>query len=152
MKSKATAVYFAARFSRRTELRLYAEELKTAGFQITSDWIYDLEPEAPWEIAVKGKADFDRSDALIAFTEPQRMKNGTRGGRHVEPGIALALKKRVIIVGPRENVFCHLPQVSRIPECDAARVGTLLKTKVDDSEIGYRLVSAQKPEASDQPW
>ena len=44
---------------------------------------------------------------VIVFTgEPS-----TSGGLHTEFGMALALKKRLILVGPRENVFHTLPEV-----------------------------------------
>lgn len=49
-------------------------------------------------------------ELLIAFTEPPRSSN-SRGGRHVELGIALGQMKRVWIVGPRENIFCWLDGV-----------------------------------------
>ena len=35
----------------------------------------------------------------------------TSGGLHAEFGMALALRKRLILVGPRENIFHTLPQV-----------------------------------------
>ena len=47
---------------------------------------------------------------LIAFTEEPR-SSASRGGRHVELGIALGQMKRVWIVGPRENIFCWLDDV-----------------------------------------
>lgn len=49
-------------------------------------------------------------ELLIAFTEEPRSGN-SRGGRHVELGIALGQMKRVWIVGPRENIFCWLDGV-----------------------------------------
>ena len=49
-------------------------------------------------------------DLLIAFTEPPR-SNSSRGGRHVELGIALGMMKRVWVVGHRENIFCWLEYV-----------------------------------------
>ena len=45
----------------------------------------------------------------------------TRGGRHAEFGIALALGKRVIVIGPRENVFHALPAVERYESWAAFR-------------------------------
>jgi hypothetical protein len=49
-------------------------------------------------------------DLLIGFTEKPR-EGGSRGGRHVEFGIALGRMKQVWIVGPRENIFCWLEDV-----------------------------------------
>jgi crossover junction endodeoxyribonuclease RusA len=56
--------------------------------------------------------DIKSCDLLIAFTEADMHP---RGSRHVELGIALALGKKIIVVGPRENVFCCLPQVMHLP-------------------------------------
>lgn len=47
----------------------------------------------------------------ICFTEEPRSDKG-RGGRHVEMGIALGAMKRVWVVGPRENIFCWLEDVT----------------------------------------
>ena len=44
-------------------------------------------------------------------TEPPREPSSSRGGRHVEFGIALARSKRLIVVGHRENVFHWLHMV-----------------------------------------
>jgi hypothetical protein len=41
---------------------------------------------------------------------------GGKGGRHVEYGLALGLGKRLIICGPRENIFHTLPQVEHYPD------------------------------------
>lgn len=62
-------------------------------------------------------------DLLIAFTEEP---DQARGGRHVELGIALGAtlagstmrerNRRIIICGPRENLFCWLPLVENYPD------------------------------------
>lgn len=38
-----------------------------------------------------------------------------RGGRHVEFGVAVASCKRLVVIGPRENIFHHLPRVEVFP-------------------------------------
>ena len=48
-------------------------------------------------------------DMLVSLQEEPR--NNSRGGRHVEFGIAIGLSKIVIAVGPRETVFHHLPEI-----------------------------------------
>ena len=53
------------------------------------------------------------ADTVIIFTEIPNTILAT-GGRHVEFGLALAQGKRVIIVGPRENVFHYLLLDSQI--------------------------------------
>jgi hypothetical protein len=58
-------------------------------------------------------------ELLIAFTEQPRHE-ASRGGRHVEFGIALGLMKQVWIVGPRENIFCWLEDVRQFDTFEAA--------------------------------
>jgi hypothetical protein len=49
------------------------------------------------------------ADIIILFSEKSGISH--RGGRHVEFGLAIGLKKRLIVIGPRENIFHCLPQV-----------------------------------------
>jgi len=62
------------------------------------------------QFALDDWEDVNAANLVINFTEPPRSK-ANRGGRHVEYGIALANKARVIVVGHRENIFHWLPQV-----------------------------------------
>ena len=118
-------IYLAARYSRRLELCGYAEELRAAGHAVECRWLlgnHQHEGAADVERATKSVPlagrpfaeddwkDVLASDALIAFSEEPR-SSASRGGRHVEFGLALAWGMRVVLVGPRENVFHTLPQV-----------------------------------------
>lgn len=119
------AIYLAARFSRRDELASYMNTLEERGFTVTSRWLTQHQaldfshPAAKYsnfdrtQFALHDYEDVQRADRLIAFTESpdENSINGRRGGRHVELGLALAWGKHVYVVGHRENVFCHLPQV-----------------------------------------
>jgi len=116
-------IYLAARYSRRAEMQTYAEDLIAAGCTITSRWIYgshqisdeglSLEATAidRRRFAEEDYADLISADICISFTEPPRSTN-SRGGRHVELGIALGTGKQCIVVGHRENVFHCLPDVA----------------------------------------
>lgn len=116
--------YLCARYSRRDELRTVRTRLEAIGHQTTSRWLdTDWEgierqdkvyssaapPEYREEYACKDMGDVAACDCLIAFTEEPR--SGGRGGRHVEFGAAIALNKRLIVVGFRENLFYHHPDV-----------------------------------------
>lgn len=117
-------IYLAARYSRGLELQSYAHDLREAGHTITSRWIYGNHQISDAGLADEAKAeertrfaredyeDILAADCVISFTEAPR-STSSRGGRHVEFGIALALGKRVIIIGPRENLFHALPQVEQ---------------------------------------
>ncbi len=112
-------VYLAARYVRRDEMVGHARELTVMGYEVTSRWIngsHELgdHPAAAERarLALEDYGDLERADIVLCFTEEPRarLEQPGRGGRHVEMGIALALGKRVVLIGPRENVFHHLPQ------------------------------------------
>lgn len=115
--------YIAARFSRRPEANALAHKLQALGHTITSRWVKpDCDHVMPTGLSQQA-ADKERKrfaeedfedvracDALVSLQEEPR--NNSRGGRHVELGMALALGKLVGCIGPRETVFHHLPQVA----------------------------------------
>lgn len=128
-------IYLAARYSRREELCGYRAELQAMGHIVTSRWLNgnhqidtsgkpigesgealvedgadDRAAEMRAHFAQEDFFDVMNADMLIAFTEVPRSGH-SRGGRHVELGIAIGTMKRIRIVGPRENVFCWLPEV-----------------------------------------
>lgn len=108
-------IYFAARLDRRAELQICAAELRFArvGYCVAS-WVFrqdHIELGRAGYDSAQGKfdasvdlADIEASDMVICFTEVPEI-GYTKGGRHVELGYALALKKRIYIVGPAENAF-----------------------------------------------
>ncbi len=113
-------VYLAARYSRREELCEVRAELHEAGAIVTSRWLdgnhqiptgeEDTNGAQARQFAVEDLHDVLAADMVVAFTEMPRTTT-SRGGRHVELGIALGAGKLTVVVGPRENVFCWLPNV-----------------------------------------
>jgi nucleoside 2-deoxyribosyltransferase len=113
-------IYLAARYSRRDQLRALAEQLREAGHTVTSRWLEtewanrpDQSSAAPPEYRAKyaliDLEDVDAADVVVSFTEAPG--DGSRGGRHVEHGYALAKGKRLVVVGYRENLFHEHPSV-----------------------------------------
>ena len=133
-------IYLAARYSRRLELCTYRYHLSARGYLVQARWLdggHQMSNEGV-PIGESGEAlvesegdsgsqseraaqlrarlaaddweDVTSAEIVVSFTEPPR-SNASRGGRHVEYGIALGLGKRVIVVGHRENIFHWLPQV-----------------------------------------
>lgn len=119
--------YFAGAYARRAELKAYADRLHAAriGASVLSRWLTQDQtgedvgfsagnlgsPAAAaraWAYGLRDLEDLDMCDVIVSFTG-----EGTRGGRHIEHGYALALRlsigdMRMVIVGPREHVFhCH---------------------------------------------
>lgn len=126
-----TKIYLAARYSRLRELQGYASDLRALGHEVTSRWIeggHQLTDDEQREgvlYAVRGMefAQHDLDDLLratvcISFTEAPR-SDASRGGRHVEFGIALARGHLCAVVGFRENVFHYLPHVRFFPTWEA---------------------------------
>jgi nucleoside 2-deoxyribosyltransferase len=111
--------YLAARFSRRAELRDYRDALKALGHVVTSSWldIAEEDPTAAVKCAKRDIADIRAADILVAFTEPERSP-WTRGGRHYEAGCAFAVGKKLMLVGPVENIFYALPEWQKFSSFD----------------------------------
>lgn len=114
--------YIAARFSRRPECNALAHQLMELGHTITSRWVKpDSDHVTPTGLsrqaadaerrrfAEEDMADVFACDAIVSLMEEPR--SNSRGGRHVEYGIAVALGKHNFVVGPRETVFHHLEDV-----------------------------------------
>ena len=137
MRSGPLVVYLAARYGRREELCGYKADLESRGHQVPARWllgdhqVHGLEAAQAVErggavpapqarlFAEDDMADLLASDVVISFTELPRT-SASRGGRHVEFGVALGLRRaggqvrRLFVVGPLENVFHALPEVDGI--------------------------------------
>lgn len=111
-------VYLAARWTRRDEMRIYADDLAQRGHTCTSQWLYGntfgddghraLTDAESGMCATVDLANIDAADIIVCFTEHPG-SGAARGGRHVELGYALGRGDvYVIVVGPIENVFCVL--------------------------------------------
>lgn len=120
--SKKYRVYIAARFSRRPEAHEIAKWLQHQGHTITSRWVLpnddhvlptglsaQAEDAERQRFALGDWEDVRVAGWCISLTEPPR--NNSRGGRHVEFGMAIALGHRLTVIGPRETVFHHLPNI-----------------------------------------
>ena len=108
-----TRIYIAARFGRRQEAERLANYLRFHGFTVVSRW-HSEEAVRTWgtndadpEISIRCLSDIRRCDAFVALSEAPdcAVAGAARGGRHCEFGIALALGKRLFVVGTAENAF-----------------------------------------------
>ncbi len=127
-------LYIAARYDRLEEINQKADELRALGHVIDCRWLngsHQLHPSpegvdadsesVPMEarpFAEDDVSDLFASEGIVLFSEPSN-SHSKRGGRHVEFGIALALRAargkcfRLFVIGPRENVFHCLAEVER---------------------------------------
>jgi hypothetical protein len=141
-------IYLASRYSRRAELCIWRHQLEDIGHTVTSRWLNGshqisdaglpigdhgeklVEGDGGSEseeanrlrahFVIEDCADVAAADIVISFTEPPRSALGNRGGRHVEFGMAVALRKRLIVVGYRENLFHWLPEVEFFEDWQSA--------------------------------
>ena len=132
-------VYLASRYPRRKELVGYAYQIEEAGHTVTSRWLrgeseseegsVDWTKETPMIARPFAEADIEdirSSDIMVTFTEEP--KSATRGGRHVEFGLALAWGIPVIAVGPRETIFHTLSQVRHFSEWGDSVIKAIVPT------------------------
>lgn len=106
----ALAVYIAAPSQMIGEAAVLRNLLHDSGFDCTSSWILDGLSGDTSETAEMDLADVARADVLVALN-PSLWKDKGTGGRHVEMGYALALKKPVLLLGVRSNVFHYMDGV-----------------------------------------
>lgn len=100
--------------------------LETAGHVVIARWIttdskfghgvdaYTDDERAA--IALMDEEDVRGVDALILIAEAEGRT--VPGGKHVETGMAIALKKSVFVMGRRENIFHWHPLVRTVATTD----------------------------------
>ena len=118
-------VYLASRYSRRAELQEVRKLLVKHNIEVTSRWLTQDHtlPDAKSTEAAKDEIpiearryaqddlqDVVSCDVLVLFSE-RADTQVRRGGSHVEFGFALGKGKKVVICGPRANVFHTLVEV-----------------------------------------
>ena len=123
-----------ARLGRRPEMREIAKRLNCSGHAMCSGWVWNddedesLSARQKQYAALRNSDDLESAGVAIAFTEHPPMPPGSeRGGRHVDFGYALAVCKRVIVCGPRENIAYWHPKVEQVGS--VAELLTLLRER-----------------------
>lgn len=105
-------VYIAAPYQTLVMMHYLRRTLISAGFDVNASWLNEdpenisLQPE----YAVRDMQDISEADVVVVYNPPEWTNKGA-GGRHVELGIALALKKPVIVFGGVSNIFHLAPGV-----------------------------------------
>lgn len=103
----------------RDYARLVKLEIERLGHESTARWITDdrkfgssdYEDHERRELASMDEEDVRRAaDGLILLAEMPG--HFVPGGKHVETGIAIALRRPVYVVGRRENIFHWHPSVT----------------------------------------
>ena len=112
-------IYIAGSFNIAEEIHEHAHELELAGHTVTSVWFQPHDPiEKIWDsnfggriaevMALRDLDGIERADLVIIKTSAPSLS----GGYHSELGYALALKKRIVLIGPANNIFMSLVRES----------------------------------------
>lgn len=108
-------VYLSARYEWAKRMQKAASLLEHEGIEVTSRWIRDNFKGIGVIAAAKmDLEDVERADTLICFAD----KTHRGGGRHIELGYALALGKKLFVVGASETLFHELLQVHVVKNFD----------------------------------
>ena len=116
------SVYLASHYSRKDEIKRAARDLEYVGVKVSSTWHREYlasdtslsDPKvskAYWRSAAKRDFKELESATHLVFLSLSPDVEFTRGAHCVEYGIALALRKHIIVVGPSQHIFCYLPGV-----------------------------------------
>lgn len=126
--ARAPKVYLAASWNRRDLMRAYRDRLAQRGIECTSRWLDGPAGAHPGVASLMDLNDIRRADVML-----------TSGGRHFECGFecgfAFAIGKKIVVIGPRENVFHHLRQIHAVESLEAAIAVIELFAPV----LGYRV-------------
>jgi hypothetical protein len=113
-------VYLAAAFNDRQFIRGVRDTLAPY-VEVTSSWLDEPVIRAgesfreDWEKRARGNEDYldiERSDVVAVFTAVP----STTGGLHFEAGLARGMGKRVIVVGPKGNVFHYMNSIEQVKD------------------------------------
>lgn len=113
-------IYIAARYSRKDEVARLAGLMRKVGVTVVSTWHDEAESQIPetsfdanrehfLEMANRDLSELDTAESIVFFSESPTV-GVPRGGRHVEFGYFLKMKRavpqlRITVIGPTENLF-----------------------------------------------
>lgn len=135
-------VYIAASYPRRAEAQGVMALLELSGVAVTSWWLreetkegYDQENmDHMAGAAARDIADVIEADTIICLTDGKVQLS--MGGRHSEFGIALAMGKTCIIVGPREQVMHYHRDVIQYGAVSGLlQLASKFGTEIEDGSI-----------------
>ena len=126
---KSLSVYLASHYSRKEEIRAAVKDCESLGIKLTSTWHKErrsptgsMKDDSETFLRVTAKRDFRelKSASCLVLFSLDGDTLFTRGGHCVELGMALSLRKRIVLVGPRQNVFCYLPGIKKFKTWEKA--------------------------------
>lgn len=119
-------IYLAAAWHRQLEMRQVGEQLKAAGFIITSRWLHEIpatgsrlkreRSKRMW--AYRDIADVRKADVLVRFTDDLSHDvvpaQWATGSRMFEMGMAYERKMEIVVVGGNQPVFDYCREIMHV--------------------------------------
>lgn len=112
--------YLSAPYSRKEEMKIFAEKAKLCGANVVASWIdeshapnvkmCEVNEELLVEYAFRDLTEAQTAELVVFFSEEPTTPM-VRGGRHVEFGVCLNSACIIFVIGPKENIFHYLPKV-----------------------------------------
>jgi len=128
--------YLAGPYEKKQELADLARRIQQHGYEVTSEWVFnavdpglarlhetadnELPDDELADLATEDLMGIAEADVFVVLTARPDLPI-YRAGRMVEMGYALARGLKVCVIGPRQNIFCHLRglHVLRYPDVEA---------------------------------
>lgn len=118
-------IYIAASFPYKYRALEFKDFLHSVGYAVSSGWIQkakgydtDEDPEEKKQRLIAASADdfaeVRACDTFVMFTEGKYAEQTTSGGRHAEFGMAVAHNKKIVLIGPLENVHHYSPSIKNV--------------------------------------
>ncbi len=128
-------VYIAAPYPVRDLAIRMMRRLELQRMYVTSRWLKQ-EDEINEAHALMDLADVACADVIVVLN-PEGWCNFGTGGRHVELGYAIALKKPILLVGERSNIFHHLSCVKVVDDTEdiTKHVQKLAASRIDHASV-----------------
>ena len=132
------------------EAQQVAVLLTKAGHELTSNWAFSVAPFHTWALSVEERKKIaidDIEDVKQAVDGVVLIANEMKlcpGGKHTETGVALALGRRVYVLGEPENIFHWHPLVTVCTDM-AALLAELQKTPAKLMWTSTSLVRKRNP-------
>lgn len=112
-------VYLAARSEDREEALRLRRALIGVSIGCTARWLDVPRLNQPGTLTEESAElctrDIISADVFVTLSSRRTFRD-TTGGKHVELGMALMLRKPILLLGERENVFHYYGQVQVLPE------------------------------------
>jgi hypothetical protein len=121
------SVYLSAAYSEKNRVKQFALRLHNFGIKVTSTWMDEsYEPDVKMsdvpesflkETACNDCSEMDEAEIMVLFSVPCTTLT-VRGGKHFETGYMVHSGKEVYVIGPKENIFHHLSNMTHFENED----------------------------------